>query len=363
MQPNRPPAHFEGVTVPDLAADLRAQLARAAAGATPAPTAPPTAPPADRTARAAADADRDRRAREAQARSFAQSVFFFGGVGAASAALRSQAPRTAGAALTFSTGFEFAREATALRASGAGVSRAVRPGPFALLLFSPQPVGLIPPEQLGLRPDYLDVRIVPRALQFETLNTAADADRLSAFLASNARAAFEAELVALRSLPLSQLREQIQAIEALPQEARVIGAPLQTYYATALEILRRRERLSGETNTASEQTSSSTALFVSRDQLARIEAGELIAVPVAPLAGAQTPGGAPVPLLGADQLPAVGAPAIGAPSLLDLVPGDDVGLLPALFPSLLRPTDSGFRTNEPNLLEGQSEHFTERVDP
>lgn len=349
--------------MPDFNDDLRAQLARAAAGATPAPTAPPTAPTAPTAARAAEDADRDRRAREAQARSFAQSVFFFGSIGAASAALRSQAPRTAGAALTFATGFEFVREATALRASGAGVSRAVRPTAFAALLFAPQPFGVVPPEQLGLRPDYLDVRVVPRALQFETLNTSADPDRLSAFLASNARAAFEAELVALRSLPLPQLREQIQAIEALPQEARVIGAPLQTYYATALEILRRRERLSNETSTTSEQTISSPALFVSAAQLAQIQAGELIAVPVRPLTAPQTPGGAPVALQSAADLPPPTAPATGSPSVLDLFPGDELGLLPALFPSLMRPTDSGFRANEENLLEGQREHFTERVDP
>lgn len=349
--------------MPDLNADLRAQLQRAAAGATPAPTAPPTAPTAPSAARAAEEAERDRRAREAQARSFFQSVFFFGGVGAASAALRSQAPRTAGAALTFATGFEFTQTAAALRASGTGVSRAVRPGPFAVLLFAPQPVGLIPPEQLGLRPDYLDVRVVPRALQFETLNTASDPDRLAAFLALNARAAFDSELVALRSLPLPQLREQIQAIEALPQEARVIGAPLQTYYATALEILRRRERLSGETSSTSEQTSSSPALFVSAAQLAQIQAGQLLAVPVRPLTAPQVPGGAPVPLQSGTDLPPPSAPATGSPSLLDIFPGDELGLLPALFPSLMRPTDSGFKANEENLLEGQREHFTERVDP
>lgn len=346
-----------------FADQLRAQIQAAAArSAGSAGTNSPT-PGATRTAAEAIEADQQRRAAQLQARSTAQSVFFFGGAGAASAALRSQAPRTAGALLTFTTGFEFVEAAAAARAAGASASRAVRPTAFAALLAGPQPVGVVPPEVYGLRPDYLDVRLIPEALQFETLNTKADVDRLAAFLASNARAAFESELVALGKLPLPALRQQIQAIEALPAEARIIGAPLQAYYATAVETLRRRESLANTFGSSTEQTAINPALFISNAQAAQINAGNLLAVPVAPLTRPQVPGAPPVALQRADALPSIDVPATGAPSVLDLFPGDELQLLPALFPSLMKPTTSGNKAREPDIPEGQREHFTERVDP
>ena len=347
----------------DLNADLRAQLQRAAARPSAAPVAPPLPAPATRTAEDARAEELRRRAAELQARSFAQALFFFGSFGAASAALRSRAPQAANNLLFTTTGFEFRQTADALRAAGGSPSRAVRPTAFALLLAAPTPFGVVPPELYGLRPDYLDVRLVPEVLQFETLNTAADADRLAAFLAINARAAFEAELVALGRLSLAQLRERIAQIEALPTEARLIGAPLQTYYATAVETLRRRERFAPAVDSVPNGTPIAPALFVSREQAARIEAGELLPVPVAPLRRPQLPGALPVALQSAAALPPGQQLATAAPSLFPELEGRIDAVLPALYPSLLRPTTTASAATEANLLEGQREHFTEVADP
>jgi len=349
--------------VPDLNADLRAQLQRAAARPSAAPVAPPLPAPAARTADDAHSEQLRRRAAELQARSFAQAVFFFGGVGAAAAALRSRAPQTAGALLFTGTGFEFSQTAAALRAAGGSPSRAVRPTAFATLIGLPTPFGVVPPEIYGLRPDYLDVRLVPEIAQFEMLNTKADEDRLRAFLATNAKAAFEAELVALGKIPLAQLRERIAQIEALPAEARLIGAPLQTYYATAVETERRRERFALAVDAVNNGTPFAPALFVSREQAARIEAGELLPVPVAPLRRPQLPGALPVALQSAAALPPGQQLATAVPSLFPELEGRIDLVLPALYPSLLRPTTTAAAATAENLLEGQREHFTEFADP
>ena len=349
--------------MPDLNADLRAQLQRAAARPSAAPVAPPLPAPASRTADDARADELRRRAAELQARSFAQAVFFFGSFGAASAALRSRAPQAANNLLFTTTGFEFRQTAAALRAAGGSPSRAVRPTAFALLLAAPTPLGVVPPELYGLRPDYLDVRLIPEALQFETLNTKADEERLRAFLLTNARAAFESELVALGRIPLAELRARIAEIEALPTEARVIGAPLQTYYTSAVETLRRRERFAPAVEVLPGGTPIAPALFVSREQAARIEAGELLPVPVAPLRRPQLPGALPVALQSAAALPPGQQLATAVPSLFPELEGRIDLVLPALYPSLLRPTTTASAATEPNLLEGQREHFTEVADP
>lgn len=347
----------------DLNADLRAQLERAAARpAAPSYSGSPVTP-GTRTAEQAASEEMERRAARAQARSTAQSIFFFGSAAAAAAALRTRAPQSAQSVLFFSTGFEFTQTAQALRASSGTPSRAIRPTSFAVLIGLPQPAGVVPPEVYGLRPDYLDLRLIPEALQFETLNTSADADRLAAFLASNARAAFDSEVNALGRMPLAQLREQIRAIEALPSESRLIGAPLQTYYATAVETLARRERLAALAGGSFERTAFAPALFVSSAQAAQIQAGELLPVPVAPLRRPQIPGALPVELQSAGALPPGNTLATAVPSLIGASADDIPAALVALYPSLMRPTTSGAAATERGLLEGQREHFTEVADP
>lgn len=349
--------------MPDPNTDLRAQLSRAAARPVVAPLAPALPAPPARTASEAESADLQRRAAQAQARSFAQAVFFFGSIGAASVALRSRAPQTAGALLFTGTGFEFSQTAQALRAAGGTPSRAIRPTAFATLIGLPTPFGVVPPEIYGLRPDYLDVRLVPEIAQFETLNTKADEERLAAFLATNAKAAFESELVALGRLPLSELRQRIAAIEALPAEARLIGAPLQTYYATAVETLRRRTLLSGRAAEVGTGSPTGGALFVSSSQARAIQAGDVLPVPVVPLRRPQLPGALPVPLQSAAALPPGANLATGVPSLFPELEGKLDVVLPALYPSLLVPTTVAASATEANLREGQREHFTERADP
>lgn len=302
-------------------------------------------------------------ARRAQLRATAQSVFFFGSVSAASVALRSRAPAASGAVLKFASGFEFTQAAAALRGGGVGVSRAVRPTPFVVLLGAPSPIGVVPPEKYGLRPDYLDVRLVPEALRFETLGTKADPERLNAFLAQNARAAFEAELVALGRLPLEELRAQIDALAALPPEARVIGSPAQTYYATAVETLARRERLARTFGGSAPPSSVPVALFVSQSQAEQLRAGQVLAVPVAPLTRPQVPGAPPVPLVNALPVLPSNGPAAPVVSLLDGAGNNLPEALPALFPSLQQPTTSAARATAEQLREGQREHITERADP
>jgi len=302
-------------------------------------------------------------ARRAQLRATAQSVFFFGSVSAAAVALRSQAPSATAATLKFASGFEFTQAAAALRGGGVGVSRAVRPTPFALLLGAPAPIGVVPPEQYGLRPDYLDVRLVPESLRFEALGTKADPERLNAFLAQNARAAFEAELVALGRLPLEELRAQIDALAALPPEARIIGSPAQTYYSVAVETLARRERLARVVGSAAGETSVPVALFVSQSQAAQLRAGELLAVPAVPLARPQVPGAPAVALLDARPVLPVDGTATAVPSILDPNGADPRDLLPALFPSLKQPTTSAGLATAEILKDGQKEHITERADP
>jgi hypothetical protein len=303
-------------------------------------------------------------AEEQQREATAKAVFLFGSMAATAVALRSRAPTTAGRVLLFGTGFEFTQTAAQLKATGGSPSRAVRPTALSVALAAPTPFGVVPPEVWGLRPDYLDFRAVPEFLRFETFNTAADPDRLAAFMRKNPRAAFEADLVNLGKMPLEQLRREIAAIEQLPSEARIIGAPLQTYYSTAIETLRRRSRSEARADLVESGTGLPVALFVSREQAARIESGELLGIPIKPLSRPQVPGALPVALRSAGALPPGQELATGAPSLFPELEGEDLGaVLSALYPSLLRATTTAAVATAERLKEGQAEHFTEVADP